>query len=72
MRRTVLSTLIYCIGRNPRALKPVLKMLALYVRLVPFSQFVTSRIAEQLTAASQAKSQSMSGRILVETVPARH
>ena len=34
--------------KNPKALKPVISMMALYAHLGPFSQFVVARIGEQI------------------------
>lgn len=48
VRREYWRTIRQIALKNPRALKPVISMMALYVHLGPFSQFVTGRINEQI------------------------
>ena len=48
LRRHFWTTLIRCGLRNPRAVKSVLMMLALYVHLGPFSRSVTGQIERQI------------------------
>ena len=48
IRREFWRTIREIALKNPRALKPVISMMALYVHLGPFSEFVTGRINEQI------------------------
>lgn len=49
------TTLLRCIVRNPRSIKPVLKMLALYAHLGPFAQFVDQSIGDQMAAVTSGQ-----------------
>ena len=48
MRGAFWRTLIHCIVRNPRTIRPVAKMLALYAHLGPFAGYVSSEIETQI------------------------
>ncbi len=47
------KTLLACLIRRPRSIKPVLKNLALYAHLGPFSQFVITEIDRQIAELRQ-------------------
>ncbi len=48
MRRPFWSALMHCLFRNPRAIRPVINMMALYAHLGPFSEYVTEEIGNQI------------------------
>jgi radical SAM superfamily enzyme YgiQ (UPF0313 family) len=48
VRRYFWTTLLRCVLANPRSIKPVLKMLALYIHLGAFARVVETEIARQI------------------------
>jgi radical SAM superfamily enzyme YgiQ (UPF0313 family) len=50
MRRGVWSTLLYTARHNPAAIPAVMRMMAIYIHLGPFSRFVIGKIDDQIQA----------------------
>jgi hypothetical protein len=48
-------TMVDCALHNPRALQPVVSMMALYLHVGPFARYVVGRLTSEVEAPARAK-----------------